>query len=88
MDNRKTDGMDPTALSVGRAARLLGVEAEVVSLHIGQGLLSGQGWLHSGPFPACQACVVVLNGWRTLCLPIMLPIPISIHAPVGGGDVG
>ena len=43
MDNRKTDGMDPTALSVEQAARLLGVEADVVSLHIGQGLPTGPG---------------------------------------------
>ena len=38
MAERRTDGMDPTALTVEQAARLLGVKADVVRRHIAEGL--------------------------------------------------
>ena len=42
MDKRETEGMDPTALSVEQAARLLGVKADVIRRHITEGLPTGR----------------------------------------------
>ena len=43
MDRRETDGMDPTALSIEQAARLLGVKVDVIRRHIAEGLPTGRG---------------------------------------------
>ena len=43
MAERGTDGMDPPALIVEQAAKLLGVKAEVIRRHIAEGLPTGPG---------------------------------------------
>ena len=43
MVKNKTDGMDPTALTVEQAARLLGTKDEVIRRHITEGLPTGPG---------------------------------------------
>ena len=43
MVKRDTDGMDPTALTVEQAAKLLGVKADVIRRHIADGLSTGPG---------------------------------------------
>lgn len=42
MDRHETEGMDPTALSLEQAARLLGVKIDVIRRHIAEGLPTGR----------------------------------------------
>ena len=43
MAKHNTDGMNPTALSIEQAAKLLGTKADVIRRHISEGMPTGPG---------------------------------------------